>query len=1339
MNTAPRFNIGYASSTVTNPAGYAEGHKIVQDPGPGGGYYVAGLASPGYPAGYNMVVARFNADGTVDATFGNNGVVTVTALADAEAYDMAIDASGNLVLAGGAAGTPSTFAVVRLLPDGTADTSFGGGDGIALTSPTGISDFGDTVLIQPDGRIIVTGNGGATNDFVLIRLNADGTPDTTFGSGGAVQTDITGLGQYDASSHAALMADGRIVVVGRTFSGSNGQTVIARYNSDGSLDASFNASGSTPGIVVFDQDPGGESARGVTVLADGTIVVVGSAGADAPSFGNTDYTVLRLDIDGNITAYWREDFGISEEGRVLAVQPDGKILVAGFTVAGIGNVQAFVARFDTTGGLDPTFGNGAGYVSTDYPFGEGGTAHSLLLDSSGDILVSVSENSTRFVIFRLNADGSAITTFGQESTLDGSATHVVGGPAVVMDASVQVFDDELDELDDYSGASLTVQRNGGASPDDGFEASGNLATLADGGDLELSGNIIGSVSLSDGILQLYFDNGVTRAEVNEVLSSLAYKYLGTGTAPAQVTLAWTFDDGDPIQPETAEGQTTVLLSTGPSGPPYAFDWSPGTTYLTPGDNISSIYFDASQSSSGSPNGYVEERYLDGSSADSTVAALINMEGGPASYAQTDGFIITGVTYGTNPATFSESGHDTIITADGNDIVRPMGGQDVINTNGGDDIVVVTSTDATSAARFQQFYGNTWNGGTGTDRIEVSGAINLGGNTGSSGDGNMARALFGFEELRFTTASGETSNTAAIRIPDITDPDGIHLVTGSAVLDRLEIGPEPGETFTTGLTIDLNTINLNNWNSNFTNDWISLSATNAGDTIIGHAESDGFLGGRGGDDIIMGSARSEYIWGGSGSDVLSSGGGNDNIQGDGGDLGADGYDYVSFAGATNGVNVDLGLVGNGNRQNTGWGNIQFDDNIEGLIGSGHNDILGRGYATNVTINGGAGNDTINTYGGEVGLGFDVFDGGDDIDTISFQTNTIFTGLNVNLTTGRASFDAHGGDYSTLSNIENVIGSNVADSITGDEQNNELSGGGGNDTIYGKNGLDTLHGGEGNDKLYGENDNDTLYGDNGNDTLYGAAGDDDLYGGDGTDVFYGGVGQDDMFGGAGTADIAYYNTSTAGVTVNLATNINTGGDAQGDTLDSIERVQGSNHADSITGNGAINTLYGNGGSDTISGGMGADLLFGGADSDSFVFAAGDSGQTVTTVDQIKDYAKGAVGFGDEIDFSAALSIGGSSAAATASQASIDALTGIATFAAGSGRSLVDVLADITARFTASGDSTGDFALFRINNAGDYYAFISDGLEGVTSTDTVIRLNGITSVVSIDLSGGDLTLLA
>ena len=1336
-NSAPRFNVGFAVSPITGPAGYAEAHKIVQDP-LSDSYYVVGYASPGYPAPYQMTATKFNADGTLDKTYGTNGVATISAFTSAEAYDAALDSSGNLIVVGVTSDTsPASIAIVALQPNGALDTGFSD-DGIVLAQPTAGANIGDSVLIQSDGKIIVTGYGGSAHqDFVLMRFNSDGTPDTDFGFGGTLVTDIGALNQSDFPSSAALMADGRIVVVGRTFDGSEWDTVIARYNDDGTLDTTFNPSGFRPGTDVIDVSPLGDTARGVTVASDGTIYITGHSGADDFFTGDTDIVVLQYSTSG-VASYVTHDFEFSEAGRSIVRQADGKLVVAGATYDGPGEVQFAVARFNTDGSLDTSFGGGAGYVISDFDTGQGGFATSLLIDASGRILVSGTQADHNFVVFRLESDGSLDTTFGQESTLGGTVNHTPGGVATVLDSNVQVFDDEHDQNDDYGGTTLTLQRSAGANADDSFEATGNLGPLVDGDDLLLSGNAIGMVSMFGGSLELAFFGGTTRAQVNEVMRSLAYKFVGTGTPPAHVDLEWTLDDGGPGTPENATSITTVNL-VGVGGPPYTFDWSPGTTYLAPGDNISSIHFDASQSSSGSPNGYVEERYLDGSSADSTVAALINMEGGPASYAQTDGIIITGVAYGTNPATFSESGHDTIITANGNDIVRPMGGQDEISTNGGDDVVIVTSTNATLDAHFQQFYGNTWNGGTGTDRIEVSGAINLGGNTGSSGDGNMARALLGFEELRFTTASGETSNTAAIRIPDITDPDGIHLVTGSAVLDRLEIGPEPGETFTTGLTIDLNTITLNHWNSDLYNDWISVSATNAGDTIIGHASSDGFLGGRGGDDIIMGSARSEYIWGGSGSDVLSSGGGNDNIQGDGGDLGADGYDYVSFAGATNGVNVDLGLVGNGNRQNTGWGNIQFDDNIEGLIGSGHNDILGRGYATNVTINGGDGNDTINTYGGEVGLGFDVFDGGNDIDTISFQTNTIFTGLNVNLTTGRASFAAHGGDYATLSNIENVIGSNAADTITGDSQGNELRGLDGNDFIYGKNGVDTLYGGEDSDKLYGENDNDTLYGENGNDTLYGGAGDDDLYGGDGTDVFYGGVGQDDMFGGAGTADIAYYNTSASGVTVNLVTNINTGGDAQGDTLDSIERVQGSNHADSITGNGAINTLYGNGGADVIRGGMGADLLYGGAESDSFVFDLGDTGQGTTSYDQIKDYAKGAVGTGDEINFSAVLSVGGSSAAATASQASIDALTGIATFAAGSGRSLVDALADITARFTASGDSTGNFALFRINNAGDYYAFISDGLEGVTSTDTVIRLNGITSVASIDLSGGDLTLLA
>ena len=114
-----------------------------------------------------------------------------------------------------------------------------------------------------------------------------------------------------------------------------------------------------------------------------------------------------------------------------------------------------------------------------------------------------------------------------------------------------------------------------------------------------------------------------------------------------------------------------------------------------------------------------------------------------------------------------------------------------------------------------------------------------------------------------------------------------------------------------------------------------------------------------------------------------------------------------------------------------------------------------------------------------------------------------------------------------------------------------------------------------------------------------------------------------------------------------------------------------------------------------------------SDIFQFAAGDSGQAATTIDNLVDIVKGALGTGDLIDYATNLTIGGSNAAATATEASINAATGVATFAAGSGTTLSDALADIATRFTTATDSAGEFALFNVNNIGNYYMFISDGV--------------------------------
>ena len=201
-------------------------------------------------------------------------------------------------------------------------------------------------------------------------------------------------------------------------------------------------------------------------------------------------------------------------------------------------------------------------------------------------------------------------------------------------------------------------------------------------------------------------------------------------------------------------------------------------------------------------------------------------------------------------------------------------------------------------------------------------------------------------------------------------------------------------------------------------------------------------------------------------------------------------------------------------------------------------------------------------------------------------------------------------------------------------------------------------------------------------------------------------------------------------------------------SVGIIGGSSTADNLSGNAGNDSLYGYagndilyglGGSDLLNGGTGADQLSGGADKDVFVFAAGDSGQSTTNRDRILDFSKGLAGTGDQLDYSANLTIGGSSAAASSTQAAINATTGVATFASGSGTTLTDALSDIASRFTAASNSAGEFALFKVNQTGNFYAFISDGYSGVTANDVVIELVGVTTINKIDLSLGNLSILS
>ena len=224
-----------------------------------------------------------------------------------------------------------------------------------------------------------------------------------------------------------------------------------------------------------------------------------------------------------------------------------------------------------------------------------------------------------------------------------------------------------------------------------------------------------------------------------------------------------------------------------------------------------------------------------------------------------------------------------------------------------------------------------------------------------------------------------------------------------------------------------------------------------------------------------------------------------------------------------------------------------------------------------INGLAGNDTLTG-----GASADALNGGDGIDSASYAASAV--GVTVNLATGTGlNGDAQG---DSLVDIENVTGSGMRDVITGNGIANILAGGAGNDQ---------------------------------------------LIGGAGNDSFHGGLGADTIDGGADTFDLAYYTTSASAVVVNLTSNINTGGDAQGDSLKGIEQLYGSLYDDSLTGDALANRFYGNRGNDTLNGMSGNDFLHGGAGNDTFRF----SGIAVGN-DLISDYTDGT----DKLSFGSTL---------------------------------------------------------------------------------------------------------
>jgi uncharacterized delta-60 repeat protein len=369
----PTFN-GSGSVSVLGPAGskffFATGLAVQ----PNNQIVVLGFGSTDYDNPYAFELNRYSASGSLDTTFGDGsggaGITLISTKSPAliHASGAALEPNGQLLLSGTSSGDAL---VARLNADGTPDTSFGNtGQGVADIDLGSDQDWASALAQQPDGKVVVVGSTDPTDglqssatDFAILRLNSDGSRDTSFGTNGVTLSDFTGKAQR--LTQVAVEPNGQILAAGSQNESSGVVAVLLRYNANGTLDTSFGSAGEVV-VGAGQAAPGENLISSIVPLSGGSVLVAGSlrstSGSSAGAF------VEEFNADGSISSQFASSGSYTEDINgstnttetavgLLSNPSDGSLYLGGSSVAG--SVAAFtLTKLTASGSVDPTFGSG---------------------------------------------------------------------------------------------------------------------------------------------------------------------------------------------------------------------------------------------------------------------------------------------------------------------------------------------------------------------------------------------------------------------------------------------------------------------------------------------------------------------------------------------------------------------------------------------------------------------------------------------------------------------------------------------------------------------------------------------------------------------------------------------------------------------------------------------------------------------------------------------------------------------------------------------------------------------------------------------------------------------
>ncbi|MBF0627100.1 MAG: DUF4347 domain-containing protein [Magnetococcales bacterium] len=1037
----------------------------------------------------DFAIVRYNTNGSLDTTFDSDGKLT-TDLGGRNDYgtSIAVQTDGKILVAGYTYnGRNNDFAIVRYNVDGTLDATFGSAGKVIMDYDSD-NDQINGMCLQPDSKILVTGGAstGGRSSSILLRYDTNGVLDSEFGDDGKFIYSAAGI-----NHSVALQSDGKILLFGQVYNRAN--VLVERVNADGSLDSSFGENGLfSNGQNLWDGTQGG-----ITVQTDDKILIVGGYWSYwlERLHANNGELDTRFDGDG----FRSDDLGMSAQGVV--VQLDGQILVGGS--GGMDANNFVLARYNNTNGsFDTTFDRDGKLTAT---FGAESVFGAIALQADGKILVTganlSSENNYDFAVARYNTNGTLDSTFNPPVAIP--VTVTLSGPASITEGN-----------SGNSNATYTVSLSSAATSAVMVNYATTGVTATAGVDFGSIGNILVIAAGSTSATFTVPIMGDATSEENETFTvALSNPNGATLGTTSSVTTTITNDDS------TSTGSTPRVTLSGPATISEGNSGSSNATYtITLSAASSAAVMVMYSTASGTATAGVDFGSISNLvtiAAGSTSATFTVPILGDTANESNETFTVA-LTNAIGASLGTTSSVTTTISNDDVTAVTPtltLSGPATINegNSGSSNATYTVALSSAVSSAVTVIYSTVE--GTATGGIDFSSTGNL--LTIAAG---RTSATFTVPVLGDTMAENRESFTVSLLSPSGATLGTTTTVTTAIVDDDSTSTPDDNSTGSTGSGNTVQSATSKTLGSGEQN--LTLTGTaaingigNSMDNLITGNSAANTLQGESGADRLLGGAGNDILYGGSGNDTLNGGTGADRLLG-----GTDDDIYViDNSGDTISEEADSGidLV----QSSITW---TLGNNLENLTLTGSSAINGTGNAGNNLLSGNSSDNTLT--------------GGDGNDTLNGNAgdDTLNGGAGVNLLNGGAGADrmigGNGNDTFVVNNSGDVVTESansgtdlVQSSITWTLATNAE-----NLTLTGSNAINGTGNGQ-NNTLRGNGSANTLRGLAGDDSLYGAAGEDTLNGGDGNDKLSGGSGLDTITGGAGMDQFKFTQSSEGGDTI------------------------------------------------------------------------------------------------------------------------------------------------------------------------------------------------------------------